>query len=259
MVANETAEFKEKTKKLAEVINTYGINSKEFENYRRKHTSNKWGLMYIYKKFGIKSSVFYTYIKPFIVKQMSRFSYIEFDDDLVIDCYTRMLVAHCGGYSSNKKDKNGNPVYIEPYVDDMNTITVDKWINFLITICRSTIASRDYHYNKHLLEVSDNERLEDIICNSKIEKLSYFQFSLKNFIFENSMQKHIQEILEFKPANNLFLNLINWDLLESDESEQRETQYQLLGEINKFFTFYFLPLVILLLYFKYFYNLKVGN
>ena len=226
----ETLNYNQKTAKLASIVDTYGCNSKEFENYRKKHAGNKYSLLFIYRKYGIDSPVFYNYIKPFIVKQMKRFTYNGLDEDLITACYIRMVNAH-KGYLSDKLDKEGNRIYVKPYVDDMNTITATKWINFLVTICRSTVCNRDYHLNKHNLEMSHNDRLDDHLSNSLIDRLNYSNYSMKHFIFEKSMQEHLNEIMEHKPANNVIYSMIQWSLLEDDEVEQAPTSYELVGDL----------------------------
>lgn len=225
----ETLNYNQKTAKLAEIVEKYGCKSPEFDNYRKKHAGNKYGLLFIYRKYGIKSGVFYNFIKPFIIKQMKRFTYNELDEDIVTACYIHMVNAHCG-YYSDKLDENGKRIFVKPYVNDMNTITATRWINFLVTICRSTVCIRDYHKNKHDLEMSHNDRLDDHLSNSFLEKLNYANYSMKHFIFENSMREHLQEILENKPANNVIYAMIQWSLLEDDEVEQAPTSYRLAGE-----------------------------
>lgn len=223
----ETINFNKKTAKLAGIIETYGCNSVEFDNYRKKHAGNKYGLLYIYRKYGIKSQVFFNFVKPFIVKQMKRFTYNDLDEDLIIACYIHMVNAHCGYYTYKK----GVKVFVPPYVQDMNTISPSRWINFLVTICRSTVCNRDYHLKKHNLEMSHNDRLDDHLSNSLIDRLNYSSYSMKHFIFEQSMQEHLEEVLEHKPANNVIYAMIQWSLLEEDEVAQAPTSYRLAGEL----------------------------
>ena len=224
----EALNYNTKTAKLAEVIDTYGIDSPEFEKYKKRHGCNKYSLLFIYKKYGIKSHVFFQFIKLFIIKQMKKFTYNDFDDDLVIACYIHMVNAHCG-YYSDKLDENGNKVWVAPYVDDMSTITATRWINFLITICRSTVCNRDYHLNKHNLEMSHNDRLDDHLSNAFLENLDYANYSMKHFIFEKSMQEHLSELFENKPVNNVLYAMVQWSLLEEDEIMQTPTSYNLVG------------------------------
>lgn len=222
------SEYEQKTAKLKEVIDNYGVSSPEFKAYQKKHTSNKFGLLYLYRRFGIKSKVFFEYIRPFIIKQMNRFTYNEFDDDLINACYIHMVEAHCGGYT-DKIDKDGNRIWKDAYVDDMNTISATKWINFLITICRSTVCNRDYHYNKHSLEISHNDRLDDALDNSRLDSLNYSSYSFNHFIFENSLKEHLNEIFKYKPSNSVLYNLVQWNIAGDDLIAQQPTSYNLGG------------------------------
>lgn len=226
---DERINFNQKTAKLAKVIDTYGIKSPEFEKYKKKHCNNKFGLLYIYKRFGIKSNIFYQYIKPFLIKQMGRFTYNPITEDILTDCYVHLVNAHCGCWITKK----GQRVWKDAWVDNMETISPSKWINFIITICRSTVSKRDYHFNKHNLEISHNDRLDDMLSNSRIDTLNYSSYSMKHFIFENSMQQHIDELIENKPANNVLYSMIQWSLLEEDEVFQAPTYFNLGGSNAK--------------------------
>lgn len=228
---NETKIFNQKTAKLAEVIDTYGINSQEFKTYSRKHCNNKYGLLYIYRRFGIKSTVFFNYIKPFLIKQMSRFTYNLITDDTLAECYIHLVNAHCG-FLTDKLDNNGNRIWKDAWVDNMETISPSKWINFIITICRSTVSGRDYHLNKHNLEISHNDRIDDFLGHSIISNLNYANYSMKHFIFETSMQEHLDELLCNRPANNVLYTMIQWNLLEEDEVAQLPTSFILSGGYN---------------------------
>lgn len=225
----ETISFNQKTAKLAEIIDIYGVNSPEFESYRKKHCNNKFGLLYIYRRFGIKSNIFFKYIKPFLIKQMNRFTYNPVTDDTISECYIHLVNAHCG-YYTNKLDSKGNRIWKDAWVDDMNTISPSKWINFIITICRSTVSGRDYHSNKHNLEISHNDRIDDFLGHSLIDNFNYSSFSMKHFIFEKSMQSHLEELMSNRPSNNVLYNMIQWSILENDEVAQAPTSYKLLGE-----------------------------
>lgn len=226
------SEYERKTAKLKEVIDTYGVNSEEFKNYQKKHTSNKYGLLYIYRRFGIKSKIFFEYIRPFIIKQMNRFTYNDFDDDLVSACYIHMVEAHCGGYSEKIDKTTGEKIKVwkDAYVDDMETISATKWINFLVTICRSTVCNRDYHFNKHAIEISHNDRLDDALGNSRLDSLNYSSYSFKHFIFENSLKEHIEEIFRYKPSNSVLYNLVQWNLAGDDLDAQQPTSYNFGGK-----------------------------
>lgn len=224
----ETIDYQTKTKKLAEIIDSYGIDSAEFKSYRRKHTCNKYTLLYIYRRYGIKSHIFFQFIKPFLIKQMSRFTYNEIDDDMVSACYIHLVNAHCGYYSGEGQ----NRVFIEPYVDDMNTISASRWINFIITICRSTVGNRDYHRKKHNLEMSYNDRLDDHLSNSFLESLDYANYSMKHFIFENSMKEHLEELFNNKPVNNILYSMVQWSLMEDAEVYQQPTNYRMVGNVG---------------------------
>ena len=79
--------------------------------------------------------------------------------------------------------------------------------------------------------MSHNDRLDDHLSNSLIDKLNYSSYSMKHFIFEQSMREHLEEILEHKPANNVIYAMIQWSLLEEDEVAQAPTSYKLVGEL----------------------------
>lgn len=145
---------------------------------------------------------------------------------MITACYIHLVNAHCGYHTVDKK---GNPIFVEPYVEDMNTISATRWINFIITICRSTVGNRDYHRNKHNLEMSYNDRLDDHISNSFLENLDYANYTMRHFIFENSMKQHLDELFENKPVNNVLYNMVQWSLLEDDEVFQAPTSYRLAG------------------------------
>lgn len=166
---------------------------------------NKKELFELIQNYGIKAPETYECIKVFYESQLRKYLLVEFDDSLVPECHLRVMRAVEGYY----KEEKGKKVWVEPYFDPEKC---KDPINFIITICKYVAWGHNYHHGKRNVELDRNERLDDLTCHSAIDNLDYFRFNLKHIKFEGSFSEHLSDIFRCSPSNNVFLNLVKWDL-----------------------------------------------
>lgn len=175
------------------------------EKIKKKRTRrNKEELFEILETYGVKSQEFYNYIEPFLIKTIHKFTYADFDESLINDCYVAIVKAYCGYYKVVKGDK----VFVPPY---FSREKCSHPINFLITLCRNQVTLYDYHRNKQQLELERNTTLDNISDTDSLDNRNYSVYTFNKFLFNDSFNKYIHETLKLKPTNNILYNYLQWE------------------------------------------------
>lgn len=161
---------------------------------------------------GLKSNEFFTYCKPFFIKNLNRFiTPGAYGDDVIVDTYYRLLRACFGYWKIDKKTKE--KIFMPAYYDPKKCKNIG---NFIIQCARNTASAYYHKISKIYKENANNEYLENFseltiidTCNTN-DNLGDNQI-FTNIKVSNNFINSLILIQKYKPTNNIFYNFLLWN------------------------------------------------
>jgi hypothetical protein len=184
----------------------------------------------VYNLHGIHSDKFYEQIKPLILWTIHRNlrglpnTYME---DLLNNAYEELIIAFEGGYASHynksvyKERLYNNNIYNSKYRN------IGYFIMYHVGASVSKFRNKNFRrqskYEDDSADISEKINYTDFEINNnltyeyEVEEERTISQPFKHFKINEPFSKHIQAVLQLKPRDNIFYNLLLWEGEKDDD------------------------------------------
>lgn len=180
-------------------------------------------------KFGVKSNEFYVYVKEFIIYVLNRYVK-DYDEDLIIDCYVKIVESIEGATSCKKEwqpgyiDKDTKEVIHGDYITTVKEIPAyfdparTNIGNFIYTVIRNRATLHLYYRKKYFSELDENDELlrnqvtkNNKSINSNLNMWFYYNALNRLKISDNLKQYILDDVISKDMCDNIFYRVAKWE------------------------------------------------